>query len=351
MGRSLSAWKHGLVLVTLAVLGGGCGSSSPNNSTATGGAGDAGGASGASGASGSGGAPAYPAHLSETGLYSDIASGTISSGVEPYTPNYALWADGSGKNRWIYLPPGSKIDTSDLTTMSGMDYWRYPSGTTVWKQFSLDGKRLETRMLKKNGSRWTMIAYQWRADQSDADALPNGAQDVAGTDHDIPSQKQCATCHQAMPDTLLGVTAIQLDHAGPGLTLSTLVSRGQLTVPPAGSFALPGDATAQAALGYLHANCGLCHNPYSPVYQRVKLAFWLENDHLATVQDTSTYRTAVGKPSANGGLIIAPGDSANSRVIQRMQSSDPLERMPPLGTEHVDTDGVAAVSAWIDSLQ
>ena len=62
-----------------------------------------------------------PTRLSETG----IASG------QPYTPNFALWSDGAAKERWLSLPAGTEIDTSDP------DDWRFPDGTRAWKQFAV----------------------------------------------------------------------------------------------------------------------------------------------------------------------------------------------------------------------
>src|SRR5512139_401839 len=140
----------------------------------------------------------FPLHLSETGLFSDIATETLGKNVEAYEPKYVLWSDGATKRRWVRLPAGKQIDTSD------MDFWKYPAGTTAWKEFSRDGKRLETRMLQKGPTRddWLMISYAWREDGSDADAVPEGKKGVQGTDHDIPAAVDCYDCHRNMPDTL-----------------------------------------------------------------------------------------------------------------------------------------------------
>jgi hypothetical protein len=47
------------------------------------------------------------------GLYSDFASRTVDARNIHFSPQYPLWSDGAGKNRWIYLPPGTAIDASD----------------------------------------------------------------------------------------------------------------------------------------------------------------------------------------------------------------------------------------------
>ena len=45
-----------------------------------------------------------PERLSETGLYTDIASDRVADGVLAYQPAFALWSDGADKRRWISLP-------------------------------------------------------------------------------------------------------------------------------------------------------------------------------------------------------------------------------------------------------
>src|SRR4051794_23701405 len=69
-----------------------------------------------------------PMTLIDSGLCSDAACMQISSDVLAYTPQFQLWSDGATKKRWIYLPPGTQIDTTD------MDYWQFPVGTKIWKE-------------------------------------------------------------------------------------------------------------------------------------------------------------------------------------------------------------------------
>src|SRR5690348_229412 len=115
-----------------------------------------------------------PERLSETGLYSNIATGELSPGVLAYSPQFQLWSDGAEKRRWILLPDAQPIDTST------MDEWSFPEGTKVWKQFSVGGVRVETRLLEKSGpgdADWLSLAYVWRPDERDALAAPLGAID------------------------------------------------------------------------------------------------------------------------------------------------------------------------------
>src|SRR3954468_10090688 len=55
-----------------------------------------------------------PERLSETGLYTDIATGELAPGVLLFTPRFPLWSDGSEKQRWLLLPNGTQIDTSNM---------------------------------------------------------------------------------------------------------------------------------------------------------------------------------------------------------------------------------------------
>jgi mono/diheme cytochrome c family protein len=291
--------------------------------------------------------PGYPPLLSETGLFADIASETLGPGVRPFQPQYVLWSDGATKRRWVFLPDGAKIDTSD------MDFWRFPVGTKVWKEFTVDNKRIETRMLHKAGpdpADWVMIAYAWKDDRSDAVATPAGIQNAMGTPHDIPPQDACQFCHGNMKDRLLGFSALQLSHDLPGVTLSTLMQEGRLTDPPAAPFTLPGDAVARTALGYLHANCGDCHNPSSGVFASVDMQLWESTKTLDTVFDTTAYRTAVDEPTPGAAVDrIVPGHPERSMVYVRMDTRG-NGQMPPLATEIVDTTGLAHIGDWIRAL-
>lgn len=339
--------------------GGGTGASATGGAAGNGGgAGSGGSATGGSagsdggGAAGSGGAGdgGIPDKLSATGLYSDTAKGTLAPGVEEYHPKYQLWTDGAAKKRWVYLPPGSKIDTTD------MNYWVYPVGTKLWKEFARDGVRVETRLLhKKADSVWDMMAYHWNSAQTDADAVPLGVQNASGTQHDIPSVTDCGGCHSKLPDRAASFSAIQLSHSDKGVNLSKLISAGRLSKPPSGPFSLPGSAQDQLALGTLHANCGICHNDKSFVFAMVDMRLWLEVENLGSVKATGTYLSTANKPltasnPSTGQARVVPGNAAKSDLHIRMNLRGVPTQMPPLGTEQVDIAGLAAVEAWINSL-
>lgn len=296
-----------------------------------------------------------PETLADTGLYSDFDTEVLAPGVVEYAVSWELWADGATKRRFVFLPEGETIDSSD------MDFWTMPVGTRMWKEFSVDGTRVETRLLWKRGPAledWFAVAFGWSADGSEAVAVPLGERDVLGTAHDIPRANDCRRCHERQPDFVLGFGALQLDHDSGAMNVGALAAAGALSDPPPGSapyFPLPGDETARAALGYLHGNCGGCHHARSAVQEQTPLELRLAVGALGAVTDTAAYMTAVSQPEAKplGGdvtALIEPHDRDSSAVWVRMGLRGDMTGMPPLASDEVDGGGREAVGLWIDSL-
>ena len=294
--------------------------------------------------------------LSETGLYADLESGELASGIRDFAPQFPLWSDGADKRRWVRLPAGSVIDTSDP------DRWKVPVGTKFWKEFSKGGVRLETRLIERFGegpSDYLMVSFVWRDDDSDAEVVLGGGgqSDVRGSAHDVPSEKQCRACHNGEPGRILGFSALQLAHDGPGLTLSELMNEERLSAPieiSGGSITPPGDTATRGALGYLHANCGHCHNLNGTAWPDTQMVLRLSLAEQEA-EDSELFQSVVGRrmqyfrDTAVTHRVL-PGNPEESGLLVRMQRRGPKEQMPPLGTEIVDEGGVAAVRQWISNL-
>lgn len=287
-----------------------------------------------------------PDSITATGLYADAALTQLGPGVHEYRPEFELWSDGADKRRFVFLPEGEQIDNSDA------DNWVYPAGTKLWKEFVVDGLRVETRFMEKleDGS-WELVAYAWNDAQSDADMLPEGASDVAGTSHDIPKAGQCQDCHRGMVDTVIGFSQLLLSHDGALFGVAELAAEDRLSSSPPQT-RVPGDGATREALGYLHANCGNCHNSRADN----PLDLWLESDGLGSPEDTTIHRTAVGQatnadsvPGMNSTTIVAPGDPGGSLLYLRMQTRAE-GKMPWLGSEQADEEGLAIVASWIQAL-
>ena len=300
-----------------------------------------------------------PMTLAETGLCLDAGCTSYSPDAVEFTPQFALWTDGAVKRRWIHIPAGAQIDTTDW------DSWKFPVGTKVWKDFVRDGIRAETRYYSKIGpgdDEWYFVGFVWNAAQNEAVAAPAGMQDVNGTQHDVPSRSQCRQCHDQMPGRVLGFSALQLDTTAMGgqVDLSGAITRGWLSLVPATlptttpRMPLPGSSTEQAALGYLHANCGHCHNPRSSVHGAVPLELRLESGAMATTAMTAAYVTAVDVAASipvMGRTVIVDGGSPSTSTLHfRFTMAGPAQRMPKIGTEIVDPAGTQILTDWINAL-
>lgn len=259
---------------------------------------------------------------------------SIASDARELTPKYPLWSDGATKRRWLVLPEGAEIDTSD------MDHWQVPVGTKLFKEFQRDGRRMETRMIERvSASEYRFVPYVWLADESDAVATPQGTSEVDGIPYEVPPAEVCETCHGGEPGRLLGVSAIQLSDVLDELPLSNHPAR---TYP----IAVP-------ALGVLHANCGHCHNErgVAPM-QTLRLSI---SDVDLPITRTAPYRTMVGVEltawtEQGFDYRIAPGDPTRSAIYYRMAQRGGDDQMPPVGSIAVDEIGLATVKTWISGL-
>jgi len=291
--------------------------------------------------------------LAESGYFSDPCARVVDPALVEFAPQYVLWSDGATKRRWIKLPPGGIIDTSD------MDHWVFPIGTQFFKEFTRDGVRVETRLIERTGPGafdYWMGSFVWLPDQTEAIFAPDGAVDVNGTPHNVPAANQCWACHIGDAGRILGFSAVQLSKPGPGVNLDWLISEGLLSDPPplGSDFAAPGTPDEVAALGYLHANCGHCHNPlggawpYTDQILRLNVA-----DRIA--DQTTTWTTTVDVPlvwfmEPPFAFRIVSGDPTMSAIIWRMSNRGNPDQMPPLATEITDPTGIATVSTWITGL-
>src|SRR5688572_4204829 len=224
--------------------------------------------------------------LSETGLFEAGSTERVRAANEAFTPRYPLWTDGMSKRRWLYLPPGTAIDKSDP------DRWKFPRGTRAWKEFSAAG-RVETRMIERlaDGS-WRYATYVWNDAGTEASLAPEEGLPKRG----IPSRQDCLACHEGASSPILGYSAVQLDGVRDSRT-----------------------PDERDALGYLHGNCGHCHNARA-----------LEATGLYLAQSASD-------PAAGAAATRASAAKHAPEILRRVQSANPYVRMPPLGVSVTDS--------------
>ena len=312
-------------------------------------------------------APVAPRLLSQTGLYANAATLTIDARNKTFSPQYPLWSDGATKRRWVRLPEGSRINVADLAK------WELPVGTKFWKEFSFNGRKVETRFLwQVRKDQWVFASYAWNDAQTDAAlASERGVASIADVDngkrHSIPSVSECRACHDSKRTEILGFTALQLStdrdpnalHAEPltsdMVTLKTLNDANLLTParpdlvtnPPR----IEGSPIARTALGYLSTNCGNCHNRDSSI---ASLGLDLKHDITRAGECTPALATSIDRrghwvvPDAQEeSRIINPGKPESSALLRRMKSRRPLSQMPPIGTVVADRQAVDLFTSWV----
>ena len=305
-----------------------------------------------------------PETLQDTGLYSDFAALQVDDTHLSFSPQYPLWTDGAAKRRWISLPPGTAVDASDP------DAWSFPVGTRLWKEFSFAGQRVETRFMERRPDGWLYAAYAWSADGRETQRVSargrRGAHPLeGGRSHAIPGVTDCKVCHQGGRSEVLGFSAIQLSpqrdpdalhaDASSGIDLDALVERGLLVGLPASLREVPpainaASALERTALGYLHGNCGHCHNEQGPL---ANVGLFLRQPAGAAGRAiASTVNHPVRKPapgqSHDATLRIEPHHPDRSALMQRIASRSPALQMPPLGTELTDRQAVDLIRRWIE---
>ena len=314
-------------------------------------------------ASGDSGAPQ---RLSETGLYAAGRPGLIDPANRAFSPQYPLWSDGAAKARWIYLPPGTSIDTTDPGE------WTFPVGTRFWKEFTFGGRKIETRFIwRASAGRWVFATYVWNEEQNDAVLAPDegvrGVVEVgAGRRHDIPGANDCRACHGSARPGPLGFNALQLstdrdpnaihgEPLTPGMiTLATLAADRLLSPARPELLADPprirtSSPRTRAALGYFASNCGTCHNPggetsfTGPSLKHTDLA---DGDAVAkALMGYATRWQVPGQP--DGASFMLSGETDASAMLARMRSRRPSSQMPPLGTNLRDEKAIDAIAKWI----
>jgi hypothetical protein len=304
-----------------------------------------------------------PDDLSCTGLYSDIRRKIVAPGVRQFAPAVPLWSDGSGKQRWILLPEGTHIDGTEPNE------WVFPVGTKLFKEFRVNGRRIETRIFQKTrDDRWARSAYEWNVDETEATrSLGGDREDVIlnGAVYHVPTGRECDQCHGGRKDRILGFEAVSLGLDGAeGITLADLVREKLLAPAPRLTHLRIGDdgtGMAAPALAFMHINCGVCCHNSNQNADAYSSGLWmkLNPNHLdgRPVDGFDAIRMAVDKPmkSERWGADrkrIVPGDPLDSVLLQlvRTRIGEPKEQMPPIASSVVDTVTVQQMSEWIQAM-
>ncbi|MSP60672.1 MAG: hypothetical protein EXR72_10090 [Myxococcales bacterium] len=152
---------------------------------------------------------------------------------------------------------------------------------------------------------------------------------------------------------MIGVSALHLSSGDGKSALSKLAAMKLLSAPPPGEFEVPGAGVVKEALGYLHANCGHCHNERPEKHDLSKMRLRV---HVTdkTPEATWAYITAIHSKTFHVGPTgtleaIVPGMPDQSQLYERMGLRDDWQ-MPPRCTLQVDPTGLKTVRDWITAL-
>jgi len=324
---------------------------------------------------------ALPPLLSETGVYTNMVNRSPAPGLIPYIPNTPLWSDGASKSRYLVLPTsGGVLTPGQQITFAPAGSWTFPAGTIFVKNFDLVVNttnatvplhRLETRLLVRdiNGGAYG-VTYKWRADYSDADLMTGSSNEVISITNATgispqtwyyPSPADCLTCHVPVANYVLGLSTRQLNGAqtypATGVTdnqLRTLNRLGlfnpafdEATITNFEQLASLTNLTAslqQRSRSYLDANCAQCHQPGG-----TGPTFDARYDTPLANQNITNYPATFNLGYDNA-CVVKADDVWRSMIWQRMNTTNDTTKMPPLARYLIDTNGVAVIGQWINSL-
>lgn len=322
---------------------------------------------------------AFPTTLTETGLFASVKDHKPADGVIPFEVNSHQWLDGATAEHWAAFPGRSSATLyANGKPIPGLVDWHsfrmhFPKDAVLMRTLSLGDRRLETQLLHYDGLEWRAYTFAWREDQTDADLVPaEGAEmelPALGPDRvwQFQSRGQCMSCHSNQSEYALAFLPEQLNRLGSDgrNQLIALTETGFLRRANDDDNSMPpfDDATAAIELrladptderqpldararSYLHANCGHCHSDHGGGSVPLRLPFNLPLHEL----------NAIGVPPTRGDLtlpdarIVTPGEPFSSTLYFRMAKFG-RDRMPHIGSEQPDEEGLELVAQWIASMR
>jgi uncharacterized repeat protein (TIGR03806 family) len=325
-------------------------------------------------------AGALPPLLSLTGVFTNTAAMTAAPGLIPYSLNVPMWNDYAVETHYVAIPSHSAPYTPDQQIdFSPEGAWKFPAGSVFVQTFEIatneafpnQTRRLETRLLVRgtNGAVYG-VTYKWRPDNSDADLLMGSATEsitvmtATGTRSQMwyyPSFSDCLVCHTPASGLVLGVNTRQLNgnsaygaqtdnqlralnHLGilnPAIDEAEIASLPRLANLNASSASLE-----QRVRSYMDVNCAECHRPGgSGITMDARYETPLAKQGLINAT------AAKGNLGVDGAHIVTPGDTSRSVLWGRMNTTNPVIKMPQLAHDQIDTNAVRVVGEWINGLR
>ena len=289
----------------------------------------------------------------------------------PYEPISSLFSDYAEKKRFVYIPKNLKANyTADDESLN------LPIGSALVKTFYYDQvlpsntpRIIETRVMIKRATGWIFAEYVWNEQQTEAFLQMDGSTTAVtfknngatqSINYEIPSQNQCATCHNSGEQPKpIGIKPQNLNNsylytAGSKNQLAKWVEKGFLNSNlPANITSVVdySDASQDLTLrarSYFDINCAHCHHSDgSANYVDLKFAFTDSSNFL----NLGVYQTAgIPIPGVSHGYVVEPQNPVQSSLYYMMSTNNSFVKMPRLGRTIVHQEGLTLVEAWINSL-
>jgi len=306
-----------------------------------------------------------PTNLSETGCVEATRPIQAAPAMISYDVINPLWTDNAEKQRYFAIPDGATIN------ITATGDFEFPVGSVLMKHFILNDQYIETRLLMFHPEGWLGYSYEWEYDANgnpvDAVLLDTAKTKTIGNQTwYYPSRQGCLECHTAATGRVIGPEVLQLnrEYTFPekGIyTSNQLLSYEQMgllsaIIPPVlmdnKLVALDNlSATYEfRAKSYLHSNCSYCHSPTAPS------SFDMDFRYTTTLADMNicNVQAMSGDMGLANPLILNPTgtyDFPNSVLPLRMEADiNSGNRMPPLGSEVIDSEAVTIIKNWINEL-
>lgn len=329
----------------------------------------------------------FPRKLSETGLFASVNTQTPAPGVIPFSINAPQWVDGAVARRWVAVPGEAAVTWGKGVWGDDKPLW--PTDSVLVRTLSTPGdgspdssKPIETQILHFDGKHWNAYTYAWNDTHTDADLIgADGDErmvpfpDLQDATRNRPqhggvtpqrwhfaSRAQCMTCHNVWNDYALAFNIPQLDRtetfeAGTDNEARTFRHLGLLIDPkpawddphtekttltdPYG----PSTDINERARSYLAVNCSVCHR----FGGGGSALFDVRKELIPAKLNLIDARPNLGTFNLRDAKIVCPGDPARSVLVYRMAKLG-RGRMPHIGSDRVDAEGLDLISTWIRTL-
>ena len=281
------------------------------------------------------------------------ASRELLPGFSHYEVGASFWSDGADKRRFVYVPDGR---SAGIGTNGALEF---PIGSIFVKEFSREGRRLETRfMWQPTAGDWRAATFVWDAAGRVATRVSEGTTlDLgAGETWEVPAETGCFQCHTEASGVVLGAEVNQLARAidwrgRPDLNQLDLwtdlgyLPEGSGSLDHGQPLSLVSGTLEQQARSYLHANCASCHRPGSGGRSRMDLRSVTPLSSTAMC-DVVPLVDDLGLANAR---LVAPGAPERSVLLSRLSSTG-VHQMPPVGIVQPDPQGIDILTRWIEAL-